>query len=1729
MADALIDIAMQFKLGNIEAAMNEFKQATESATISPKIKADRTLILEQFKTIIEEAQKQMAAGTLDPATLGLSKLVANLETVYRNLGKTTGTVFSEELKNLQDSALKIGSSIEKASQELKDLESKRGKLVPDKIISEAKATTGFSGRAVAGGSLDEAKDQLKKLEALEKAGSKEKGLGKKVKFYKELVALYIKAKKDETKLNNSIKKSEDNITTLKKEQLHIQQQINIEQQKTSGQETPEMKKLASAISNTTKGKNSAIDVSKKLTQEIKAQTKANKAATDTHDNESKSLTAKATAAFSYYLVFNQLKRIFNDTLRTIKQLDKAMTDAAIVTSMNRKEAWALLGSYQQLAKATGLATSEIATTVTQFLRQGRSVKDAMQLTEVAAKSAKVAGISAQEAVNYLTSAVNGFGMAANQSEEIADKFAAIAAQSATSFEELAKAMSKVSPTAKSAGVSVDFMMGVIAKGIETTREAPENIGTAFKTIFARMREVTDLGKAMEDGMDLNRVEKALKSIDIPLRDVSGQFRNLEDVLIDVGEKWEYLTTTEQAYLATALAGSRQQPRLLAIFNDFARTKELIQISADATGELANQHIEYMKGSEAALANLRTAWQQLTMSFVDIEIVVVIIQKFTEVLEGVSKVIQGQGDSMQWFKTILIAVAVAYGVLTSAKVMDILFSKIQNIVDAGSIASKKKLVVATNMTTASFKALTLQQKVSILTDLMKKVTVKSLTAALWLKVKALGATIKALGILLIKMAPLIAIGAVAAIVIREFSRANKEASKTAEHFATKVQETNNEISRLASKEREVKKLTDRFSELAKKTALSTQELEEMKSIGEELSNIELDGEVFNISTKEELTGKIIIDDREMERYKKFISDRRNELINENLSTFRGALAKDFEGTLNNKTLMNVFKSIGYNFGEEFLNGFTDGLDATLEEQLTTALDNLSNNLSPDLFQQQQQAFRFAFDWMDSENLRNLLGDKIFATQEEAMEELDRLFARGDISEDEYRRMGGRGANQEAETSSASALAIGAAGAGTGAAIGFGFGGPIGAILGAAGGFLVGAITTLFTQVSDNIQEVTVDAIDEDAMQRTIDGIMLAFKNGYEELNIATADILADDSLTNLQKTAQIFSANANTYKNIIDEINASDLTEEQKRIAIETVGATMQDAAILDKLINNKGIDVNVIAKMTIDLSLKDIEKIFDDFDKDFLSRTMTITVSTCGGGTRDIEVPMLTESQQQEHRDRLETVLDDLFSDSAEGVDAGFDKLKAFVDDMVASGLMTAEQGQKMIINLSNKIKTLSIEDAASLLKDQMDLANSLFKLSSDLSKGDFSSFSKLVETYGLSATKAVLSKNTDQIEQFFDQQNQSAIEKINEAIEKIRGTARALGRDLTEQEAMRIEAYEIMIDYYDILATQEQLRNFRLTTARDLLKQMNDILSMQQKLSDLGLSGGIFDIFNEMADNYYSEGMGFLIEQVQTDLDNLDRYLGDDGFFDPDSLGIAEGAIQNAMSSLNELIDSVTAAYARQKKVIEDRYKGEIDAIKQSHSDRWSVIDYTDRLGEAEDKILQARRRLMGMAISGVSKGVLDQTEKDLKKLQQERQKIIEEQMVKKAEEELKKEMDDKLLEVQTELAEVLTQFSDELEKYQNVLLQVLEGEVIPDTPLTGTNLDPEIEDPDLGLKSIEAMEGVIDSNIKVVRSQDLLRGNLMQLTDAILTQERTFSSSDTFGGNGTETAFLGMGKLQN
>jgi TP901 family phage tail tape measure protein len=329
---------------------------------------------------------------------------------------------------------------------------------------------------------------------------------------------------------------------------------------------------------------------------------------------------------------------------------------SVVTTMNRQETQMLVGTFQNLAKETGFTTTEIAKLSTVYFRQGRALKDVIELTTIAAKAARIAGIGATESANLLTAAVNGFGLAAKEAEAVSDKFAALAASSASSYQELAVGLSKFASQAKVAGLSLDFAMGLLAKGVETTREAPESIGTALKTILARMRELTDLGKTLEDGMDVSRVDTALRQIGVNLKDTNGQFRDMEDVLTEVGNKFSSLNKMQQASVAVALAGTRQQSRLLAIFQDFDRTLELVQTSEESAGATTAQHLKFMEGMEASLTNLRTSYQRFITTITESEVVIGIVRALSSAIDSVTNILNSLGLSGKNAMIVIIGLA-----------------------------------------------------------------------------------------------------------------------------------------------------------------------------------------------------------------------------------------------------------------------------------------------------------------------------------------------------------------------------------------------------------------------------------------------------------------------------------------------------------------------------------------------------------------------------------------------------------------------------------------------------------------------------------------------------------------------------------------------------------------------------------------------------------------------------------------------------------------------------------------------------------------------------------------------------------------------------------------------------------------------------------------------------------------------------------------------------------------
>lgn len=184
----------------------------------------------------------------------------------------------------------------------------------------------------------------------------------------------------------------------------------------------------------------------------------------------------------------------------------------------------------------------------------------MAATTETLKMAKIAGLDYATATDYMTNAIRGFKLEMTDAQRITDVYSALAASTASSTEELAVAMSKTASSAESVGASFESTSAMIATMVSVTRESATNIGSALKSIISRYGEMTSNPEKLVDGegeaMSLNKVDKALQSVGISIHDANGQFRNFDDVIYELAQKWNTLDTLSQRYIGTVMAGNR---------------------------------------------------------------------------------------------------------------------------------------------------------------------------------------------------------------------------------------------------------------------------------------------------------------------------------------------------------------------------------------------------------------------------------------------------------------------------------------------------------------------------------------------------------------------------------------------------------------------------------------------------------------------------------------------------------------------------------------------------------------------------------------------------------------------------------------------------------------------------------------------------------------------------------------------------------------------------------------------------------------------------------------------------------------------------------------------------------------------------------------------------------------------------------------------------------------------
>ena len=364
-----------------------------------------------------------------------------------------------------------------------------------------------------------------------------------------------------------------------------------------------------------------------------------------------------------------------------QDLNRSLNDIRIVTGHNIDYMDKFADKANKAAKALSTSTLNYTDASLIYYQQGLSDKEVEDRTAVTIKMANAAGESADKISQQLTAVWNNFYDGSQSLEYYADVMTALGAATASSTDEIAAGLEKFAAVSNTVGLSYEYATSALATVTATTRQSADVVGTAFKTLFARIQDL-ELGKTLEDGTTLGKYSQALEAVGVSIKTADGGLREMDDILDDLGEKWNsfdaegnpLISKDAKVALAQTVAGVRQYTQLIALMDKWDFMKENLETARNATGTLTEQQKIYEESWEAANKRLKASFQGLYQDLIDDKFFIKLTDFLADTVDGVDSFI----DKIGGLKPVLIGILAIVEQSLASKIEPALRNVISNI-------------------------------------------------------------------------------------------------------------------------------------------------------------------------------------------------------------------------------------------------------------------------------------------------------------------------------------------------------------------------------------------------------------------------------------------------------------------------------------------------------------------------------------------------------------------------------------------------------------------------------------------------------------------------------------------------------------------------------------------------------------------------------------------------------------------------------------------------------------------------------------------------------------------------------------------------------------------------------------------------------------------------------------------------------------------------------------------
>lgn len=371
-----------------------------------------------------------------------------------------------------------------------------------------------------------------------------------------------------------------------------------------------------------------------------------------------------------------------------QDLNKSLNNIRIVTGYGSDKMAEFAKNANKAAKQLSATTLDYTNASLIYYQQGLDDKAVQERSDVTVKMANVTGTAAKTVSDQLTAVWENFMKDGEHTAEwYADVMTALGATTASSTDEIAEGIEKFAAVADTVGLSYEYATAALTTITAKTRQSADIVGTSLKTLFARI-EGLNLGETLDDGTTLNKYSSALEAVGVNIKNEAGQLKDMDEILDEIGAKWDTIGKDQQIALAQTVAGVRQYNQFIALMDNWDFMQENLRTVAKASGTLDEQAQIYAESWEAAKKRVQAAAEGIYQDLLKDDFFIWLTDGFGSVLEFIDKII----DSLGGLSGVLPGIALLVNKIFGDKIIagaQTLAHNLMNLTAAGRAANMRR--------------------------------------------------------------------------------------------------------------------------------------------------------------------------------------------------------------------------------------------------------------------------------------------------------------------------------------------------------------------------------------------------------------------------------------------------------------------------------------------------------------------------------------------------------------------------------------------------------------------------------------------------------------------------------------------------------------------------------------------------------------------------------------------------------------------------------------------------------------------------------------------------------------------------------------------------------------------------------------------------------------------------------------------------------------------------------